>query len=78
MSSFSYSLIRSRRRTLALQVNRKGELIVRAPLKMHVDFIEDFIMQKKDWITKHQTKIQESPMKHEKISYAESEITAMK
>jgi hypothetical protein len=34
MSEIPYQLVRSRRRTLALVINREAQLIVRAPLKM--------------------------------------------
>ncbi len=54
--SSTYTLIRSSRRTLSIQVDKNGTLIARAPMRMLVASIEDFIMSKKDWITKHQSK----------------------
>lgn len=56
-----YTLIRSRRRSLSLQISPSGELIVRSPLKLSLLTIENFIEQKKDWILKHQEKYKNLP-----------------
>ncbi|HXV73538.1 MAG TPA: YgjP-like metallopeptidase domain-containing protein, partial [Sphingomonadales bacterium] len=50
-----YTLVRSSRRTLALQI-REGELIVRAPHKTPLREIEDWIFEKRNWIARHQHK----------------------
>jgi predicted metal-dependent hydrolase len=47
-------LVRSRRRTLALQVDSSGRLIVRAPLRLPRTEIERFVQSRADWIRKHQ------------------------
>ncbi len=52
-----YNLIRSRRRTLAIHITKDGELEVRAPLKLSVKVIEDFILKKQDWIEKQVTRV---------------------
>jgi predicted metal-dependent hydrolase len=77
--SLPYTLIRSKRRSLSLQINKHGELIARAPIRMNVDFIEDFIERKKDWIKKHQTRIVNSAQNtvHTK-EYSDKEIQEMK
>ncbi|AIL33000.1 M48 family metallopeptidase [Basilea psittacipulmonis] len=46
---FAYHLIRSRRKTLALHIHQ-GQLIVKAPLSLSREYIEQFIKQKSDWI----------------------------
>ena len=56
-----YTLIRSKRRSLSLQISPSGELIVRSPLKLSLLTIENFIEQKKDWILKHQEKYKNLP-----------------
>lgn len=53
----TYQLIRSRRRTLALQINTNAELVVRAPLKLSQVQIEQFILRKSSWICKKQQQI---------------------
>ena len=52
-----YKLIRSKRRTLALQINNNAELIVRAPFSMNFNKIDDFIAKKANWIDKTKQKI---------------------
>jgi len=50
-------VIYSLRRTLCLQVNRSGELIVRAPKQASVQHIQSFINAKSDWITRAISKV---------------------
>src|SRR4051812_2500993 len=49
-----YQLVRSRRRTVALVIDRQGNLVVRAPKRTALSDIEYFIQQKQEWIAKHQ------------------------
>lgn len=49
-------IMRSKRKTLALQIGKNGELIVRAPLKLSEKYIQDFITKNQAWIQKHQSK----------------------
>lgn len=48
----SYRLIRSARRTLALEVGRDGELVVRAPHRLPEADITRFLATKKEWIAR--------------------------
>ncbi len=52
-----YSLVRSGRKTIALEVKSSGVLIVRAPYRANSDFIENLVQKKTRWITQ---KIQEA------------------
>lgn len=52
-------LIRSHRRSLSLSINKQGEFIVHAPMKMSVDAIFQYIAEKEKWITSKQKEIQE-------------------
>lgn len=47
---FTYTLIRSRRRTLAIEIRRDGSILLRAPMKMPEDRLKSFILQKTGWI----------------------------
>lgn len=47
---FSYQLIRSTRRTVAIQVKPDGTVIVRAPNQMPTVSIKTFLQEKSDWI----------------------------
>ncbi len=51
-----YELIRSRRRTLALEIKPDGRLIARAPMRMPKWQIEAFISKKADWIARSRQK----------------------
>jgi len=43
-------VVRTNRRSLSLTISKKGELIVRAPKKLSMDYILNFIKEKKKWI----------------------------
>ena len=47
-----YKLVRSKRKTLSIEINENCEIIIRAPLKMSEREIEKFILEKLDWIRK--------------------------
>lgn len=46
-------VIRSKRKTLSLEVTAEGVVIVRAPLRLPDSTIERFIASRRDWIEKH-------------------------
>lgn len=48
----SYEVIRSKRRTLALQVTGEGKVIVRSPLRYPASKIQTFVRQHESWIEK--------------------------
>ena len=50
-------LIRSKRRTIALIIERDGSFTVRAPMRAPHSTIESFIKQKEDWITRTRKKM---------------------
>ena len=50
-------IIRSNRRTLSLTISKEGELIVKAPKKLSLEYIFNFISQKEKWITSKQNQI---------------------
>lgn len=52
-----YTLIRSSRKTLALTVHPDGRVEVRAPLRLHEQFIRAFVESKHDWIAKKQAQL---------------------
>ncbi|HHY51940.1 MAG TPA: M48 family metallopeptidase [Clostridiales bacterium] len=49
-----YELKRSKRKTLAIEITRNGNVVVRAPKKLPLQEIERFLLQKSAWIAKHQ------------------------
>lgn len=48
-----YELIRSDRKTIAIQIKGDGLVIVRAPLRMPAAQIRQFVASKADWIASH-------------------------
>lgn len=51
-------VIRSNRRTMILEINAKGEVIVRAPYSMPAEEVERFVREKEDWIWKHLSELE--------------------
>lgn len=60
-------IIRCNRRTLSLSINKDAELIVKAPKRMSLDKIFEFIKQKEKWITNKQTEIMSRKTYNSKI-----------
>ena len=56
---YPYTLKRSTRKSISIEINRDAQIIVRAPLKMSVRDIESFIVSKNDWIDKHLSSMNE-------------------
>lgn len=48
--SYDYRVIRSARRTVAIEVTREAEVIVRAPFNMRADDISRFVEEHEKWI----------------------------
>lgn len=49
-----YQLIRSARKTVAIQITREGAIVVRAPRRCPQTFIDAFVMEKQAWIQRKQ------------------------
>lgn len=73
-----YTLIRSNRKTLAIQINKNAEIIVRAPLRAPLFLVEKFLEEKSEWILKNQQKMRERNLKNPKKNLSETEILEMK
>lgn len=56
----NYEIIRSSRKTLALEISRDGLLKVRAPYKVSREEIQNFVKLKESWIFKHLKRIEET------------------
>lgn len=53
MSLPEYVLVRSGRKTLAVEVTRDGRVVVRAPLRLSQKRIDAFLMEHEAWIREH-------------------------
>jgi hypothetical protein len=66
-------IIRSRRRTIALEITPSATLIVRAPLRAPYEYIEEIIRQKRSWIVRKFDEMKRRPLSSGH-AYAEGEI----
>jgi predicted metal-dependent hydrolase len=66
-------LIHSRRKTVALIIQRDGSLTVRAPLRMTQASIQEFVQSHSDWISRKQAQVKTSPPPPEK-SFSAGEL----
>lgn len=66
-----YQLIRSSRKTIAIQITADGTVTVRAPLRCRKADIEDFVTEKREWIIRKQEelrcRIQEREARREQL-----------
>ena len=58
----SYELVRSARRTLAIQIRQDGHVVVRAPMRLPRIEIERFVASRADWIARHLAEIEARPV----------------
>jgi len=73
----SYELIRSRRKTLALEITADCRILVRAPMRLPQTRIDAFVESHADWIARH---LERQRQKAEKMPPAptQAEIEALK
>lgn len=75
MLRFNYKIIRSKRKTTAIEITKSCEIIVRAPLFQSQKTIENFINEKSDWIEKS---LEKQALKEDKFSIDEQEAERLK
>ena len=59
-----YTLIRSRRKTLSLELARDGSAVVRAPLRCPRAEIDRFVQRHEQWILTHRQRLQQRQASH--------------
>lgn len=75
----NYEIIRSSRKTLALEITREGVLKVRAPYRISEEEIRRFVKTKESWIFKHLKRIEQIKAERpEPLSAEEIEKLAQK
>ncbi|MDR2830939.1 MAG: M48 family metallopeptidase [Methanobrevibacter sp.] len=57
MNKFKYKIIRSKRKTIAIHINKNGSLEVRSPFSVSDLEIEEFVNSKERWIKEHEDRI---------------------
>ncbi len=71
-----YRVVRSRRRTMALEITREAEVLVRAPLRTSDAAIRRFVDGHREWIEVHLARRRERLAAHPPLS--EAEIAALR
>ena len=71
-----YTLIRSRRRTMALEITRDGRILVRAPQRAPQSVIDRFVESHADWIAKAMEKQRQRAESRPPLT--ETEIAALR
>lgn len=76
--SIDYTIIRSRRKTIAIQIKPDCSVIVRAPLRMAKKDILKFVEEKSGWIRNHLEAMQQRMADHpNERSLSQAEIKAL-
>ena len=68
-----YKLIRSKRKSFGLEINKDGELLVRAPVNLKQSEIDRLLRDKKDWIEKKQKEILQHVSDKKEVSFSEGD-----
>lgn len=68
-----YTLIRAKRRTMSLQLDRDGNAVVRAPYGVKKEFIDRFVAAHEDWLARARAKQQSRRAAHPEPTEAERE-----
>ena len=66
-----YTLIRAKRRTMSLQLDRDGRAVVRAPYGVKKEFIDRFVSEHEGWLTHAREKQRARRMAHPEPTDAE-------
>lgn len=74
-----YQLIRSRRKSLAIEIKPDGTVLVRAPLFVSARRIENFLYDKEEWIEKTREKLVKKQENLEKlVKYTDKELDLLR
>ena len=73
---FNYTLIRSKRKTVSIQVDTGCNITVRAPLRLSQKEIDEILLEKKSWLEK--TIISQRKRKKQIQEYSDNDIKALR
>lgn len=63
-----YTIIRSSRKTISIQLTREGDVVVRAPKRTAKAYIDRFVSSKQDWIQTHRQQLLEQAARRDGFS----------
>ena len=69
-----YTILRSRRKTIAIEITPAGQILVRCPLGMSQRAVQQFVSSKQAWICTHLNRIAQTPVLP---TFTESELCEM-
>ena len=76
-TDYEITLIRSRRKSLAIEITPELQVVVRAPARMPVREINAFVQEKDDWIRGHLQRMEEKKRlreQHREPAFSEEEL----
>lgn len=73
---FDYTLVRSKRKSVAIQVDENCNITVRAPLRLSQKEIDKILLEKKDWLEK--TIVSQREKKKNIKTYSDDEIKLLR
>ncbi len=78
MQDRDYTIKRSRRRTISVEISEEADVIVRAPKWVPLYEIERFVEANREWIKKHKAKIEKrNNASQEKMMITQNELAAL-
>lgn len=76
---YDYTLVKSRRKTMAVEIKRDGQIIVRVPNRVSRAAAEKFLEEKREWIDKTLAKIKEKEESRETLpKFTQKELYIIK
>ena len=77
-NSHDYKLIRSKRRTVSVEITEDATVVVRAPNRMSISEIDRFVELHSEWIDKHLNKVEKRNVKaFDSAPISENELNAL-
>ena len=73
-SMVDYTLIRARRRTAAIQIQKDGQVVVRAPMRLPKKEIERFLQEKESWILAQQQRMRQRQQRREQFALSDGRL----
>lgn len=74
MCTIEFECIRSKRKTIGIQITSEGKVVVRAPKNVSDKFIRECLKTREEWISKKQKMIQARMDNNPPIKYVEGEF----
>lgn len=62
IAGFDIHISRKRIKNVILRIDRQGNVKVSAPMRCSLDFIQQFLYKKQDWITTNQARLSQQPL----------------